>query len=135
MISISSLRSRWFGGRDSKPTELYEPRSDARTYVMNGDNVWGDSITWAGGGKRPDDSHHGRAMGWVTPKPQRGDVIYVPMASKRWGTWIVQSVEHARGVDDMFYAEVCGAVGYADERGDEPRGKYATELISSGVFR
>lgn len=98
--------------------QYVEIRDDAREYVCNGDNVWGDSITWS---QTPteEDWTCGRVVGWVSVKPRPGDVVICLMKGG-WSRWIVQTVEHAQGVSDMFFADVRGLVNYLHETGDEP---------------
>jgi len=43
--------------------------------------------------------------GWKTPKPVPGDIILMPMESERELVWLVQTVEHATVVYDMFFAD------------------------------
>jgi hypothetical protein len=120
----------WKRAPASEP-ERVDPREDAREYVLCGDNLWGCSITWS---TRPGelrdhkgDSTYASVVGWLpNPIPEPGDVILAPM-TRGWGRWVVQKVERAQGVHDMFFADVRGCLGYEEN----VEGKVATERLKS----
>jgi hypothetical protein len=64
--------------KPKSPEEITRPREGAHEYVLNGDKVWGDSITWSREPKEPDLTK-GRVVGWVPIKPIPGDVLLVEM--------------------------------------------------------
>lgn len=90
-----------------QPQAISTPRADASTYTVNGG--WGDRIEWF----NPQDGLK-RVVGWKTPKPQEGDVLTCEMQSGKTGVWLFQKIDHAHGVNDMFFADVL-PVGYAGE--------------------
>jgi hypothetical protein len=109
-------------------------REGFNTYVMHGDIMWGDSITWASrGAPTDDDPNHGEIHGWVLPRPQDGDRLLVKMQTGKWGWWVIHDVELVDTVRDMFFAKVCGAFGYV-EGDDEPKLKRASEFVQTGDF-
>lgn len=124
-------QKRAAGPGEPRKDDLTAPREDHRTYVLCGDNLWGCSITWSyEPGEVPGhvgDQTYARIHGWLPhPRPERGDVVVARMHGGA-GRWVVQSVEGARGVDDMFFADLRGVIDYLD---DEPEFKRATELLA-----
>jgi protein gp37 len=51
-------------------------REDARTYVLHGDNMWGNSITWQTA-PSDEDLNKGVVVGWLSLKPRAGDRLLV----------------------------------------------------------
>lgn len=94
------------------PTPRPTLREGYLTFALYGDNIWGNSIAWA---NRAPEGNEGRVVGWTPRTPRVGDRLCVRMQSGKWGAWVFTKVEKARDVDDMFVADVTGAIAYIDE--------------------
>lgn len=67
-------------------------------------NGWGDNVHWS-------EYKAGRVVGWLQRKPIENDEMQFKMRRGSDGKevvtrFIVTDVEHAQGVDDMFFATV-----------------------------
>lgn len=122
---------KWFRRSDKKPVESYQqPREDANEFVLLGENVWGNSITFRGTPKPKGNGFRASVVGWTTPRPQPGDICLVRMESGRFGYWIFQEVKGAHGVSDMFFGVIEGGELYWNR---PVKGLYATERIHSSI--
>ena len=91
-----------------------------RTFRQEDHRSWGNKIDWwtapheVRTGLLRRRSVVGQMVGWLPRKPRVGDRVVCPMMSGRNAIFEVVEVEHAPGVDDMFWADVRHA-GFEDE--------------------
>lgn len=95
-------------------------RERSRTYRQEDHRGWGNKIDWSTNPHRVRTgilrrrSVVGRMVGWLPRKPRVGDRVVSPMKFGPNAIFEIVKVEHAQGVDDMFWADV-RLVGYEGE--------------------
>lgn len=83
---------------------------DPRHYTQGG--MWGRNISFPRGWKR--DQIQQRVAGHWSPKPRKGDLLFVEMQSGKTAVCIFDEVEHCGDPPDMFFGYV-STLGYTDE--------------------
>lgn len=130
-MSILSLRIPWRYKKEPWEKWPPQPRPDPETFVLHGDNMWGDAIALFPD-EQPEEPNTLTCVGWTTPLPKPGDYLVVKCQSGKWGRFILTRVAPAQGVYDMWFGTAVGPHEYVDE----PNTKSATEFVKRrGVFR
>lgn len=92
---IKKLNQTYIPPLNKITVEYISQRNIIRMYNHN---FWGDNIEWVTPNKK--------IVGWLTPKPSKGDWIIAHMKSGNDGVFQIVKIESCNEVHDMFYAEV-----------------------------
>lgn len=91
--------ARLLGRREEEPEE--DPAGPV-VYTL-GEGGWGHHISWWPEYRVGDTEQE--VYGHMTPVPESGDLVRVPMESGRATLWMLSGIERQRDPPDMFFAK------------------------------